>query len=53
MTIQGLLLVLKELDRLKYKGGKTFKDIQKAFAKEATTHTMLEIKELLAQLKDK
>jgi hypothetical protein len=53
MTIQGLLSVLKELDRLKCKGGKTFKDIQKALAKEATTHNMLEIKELLAQLKDK
>jgi len=53
MTIQDLLLMLKELDRLKCKGGKTFKDIQKALTKEVTTHNMLEIKELLEKLKDK
>ena len=53
MTIQELLHILKELERLKCKGGKIAKAIQKAIAKEATTHNMLELKELLAQLKEK
>jgi len=53
MTIQDLLSILKELDKLKYKGGKTFKDAQKVLAKEATTYNILEAKKLLDKLKDK
>ena len=53
MTIQYLLLMLKELDRLKCKGGKIAKAVQQGLDQEATTHNVLKLKELLEKLKDK
>ena len=53
MTIQDLLSILKELDRLKCKGGKIAKAVQQGLDQEATTHNVLKLKELLEKLKDK
>jgi predicted CopG family antitoxin len=53
MTISKTLEILKELEKLKQKGGKHFSQISKLFGLEATTHNIEEAEKLLKELKEK